>query len=162
MKTIKELFLHDIKGVYSAEHQLIESTPELMDYASDCGLKNTFKTLLHDVKKHKSRLETICKNLNLSPSGETCLGVKGLILETKNLVKVAKDRNILDAGLLANAQRVAYFEIATYTTLVRYARELQYTSAAASLQKCLEEAYDAVRTLDNLAENRLNEKVIAI
>ncbi|WP_435132042.1 ferritin-like domain-containing protein [Formosa sp. A9] len=162
MNHLKDLFLHSIQDIYSAEQQLIESTPELLDYASDCGIKRTFKTLLHDVKKHKHRIEAVCKSLHIHPTGRVCESIKGLISDTQNLVATVKDRNILDAGLIANALRAVHYEIAAYTVLVRYAQELLYSGAAATFQDSLDEAELAVHALDSLSAYRLDQRVIAV
>lgn len=161
MKTLEDLFEHQLKDLYSAESQLLEALPKVADKANDSKLKQAFKDHLKETKEQKSRLEQICKKLDISPSGETCKAMKGLIKETESFMEEADSDEVMDAGLIAEAQRVEHYEIAGYGTAVRYAKELGHEDIAALLQKTLDEEYNADNKLDKLAESRLNEKAIS-
>ncbi|MGJ8550732.1 ferritin-like domain-containing protein [Winogradskyella wichelsiae] len=158
MKTLKDLFEHQLKDLYSAESQLIEALPKVAKKANDSKLKEAFENHLEETKGHKKRLEEICEKLNISASGETCKAMKGLIKETESFMDEADAKEVMDAGLIAEAQRVEHYEISGYGTAVRYAKELGYDEIASKLQKTLDEEYNADNKLDKLAENRLNEK----
>ncbi len=160
MKTLEDLFEHQLKDLYSAESQLIEALPKMAKNATDKKLKKAFENHLEETKEQKSRLENICRTLNITPSGETCKAMKGLITEAESFIDEAEDDEIMDAGLIAEAQRVEHYEISGYGTAVRYAKELGHRDVAKTLQETLDEEYDADNALDELAEGRLNRKAI--
>lgn len=129
--------------------------------ATDSELKEAFEGHLEETKGHKKRLEEICDSLNISATGETCQAMKGLIKETEGFMDEADDDEVMDAGLIAEAQRVEHYEISGYGTAVRYAKELGHNDIAAKLQKTLNEEYNADNKLDEIAEKRLNRKAIS-
>lgn len=160
MKTLKDLFEHQLKDLYSAESQLIDALPKVAKKATDSKLKKAFEDHLEETKEQKSRLEEICENLGISPKGETCQAMKGLIKETESFIDEAENDEVMDAGLIAEAQRVEHYEISGYGTAVRFAKELGHVAIASKLQKTLDEEYNADNALDKLAENRLNKKAV--
>ncbi len=160
MKTLEDLFKHQLKDLYSAESQLVVALPKMVKNASDSKLKQAFEDHLNVTKEQKSRLEEICKELDFSPKGETCKAMEGLIKEAESFIEEAEDDEVMDAGLIAEAQRVEHYEISGYGTAVRYAKELGHSEVAEKLQTTLDEEYDADNALDKLAENRLNKKAI--
>ncbi len=129
--------------------------------ASDSKLKKAFENHLEETKEQKKRLQEICDELEISPKGETCKAMKGLISETESFIEEAGNNEIMDAGLIAEAQRIEHYEIAGYGTAVRYAKELGYDNIASKLQKTLDEEYDANSKLNKLAENKLNKKAVS-
>ncbi|QDO94396.1 ferritin-like domain-containing protein [Formosa sediminum] len=161
MKTLKDLFENQLKDLFSAESQLIKALPQVEKKANDSKLKEAFKSHLEETKGHKKRLEEICDALGISAKGETCKAMKGLIKETESFMDEADSKEVMDAGLIAEAQRVEHYEISGYGTAVRYAKELGYDDIASKLQKTLDEEYNADNKLDKLAESRLNEKAIS-
>ena len=158
MKNLKDLFQHQLKDLYSAETQLLKALPKMAENATDAKLKKTFEAHLEETKEHQQRLEEICKELEIKPTGETCKAMKGLIAEAEAFLKEDAEKEVRDAGLIADAQRVEHYEISGYGTVVRYAKELGYNSIAKKLQKTLDEEYKADEKLDKLAEGRLNKK----
>jgi len=160
MKTLEDLFKHQIKDLHSAETQLIIAIPKMAKKASNEKLVNVFESHLKETKEQKSRLETICRELNISPSGEKCHAMKGLIKEAKKFMKEVEDNEVMDAGLIAEAQRIEHYEISGYGTAVRYAKELGLRQIAAKLQEILNEEYDNNNALNEIAENRVNRKAL--
>lgn len=160
MKTLEDLFEHQLKDLHSAETQLVDALPKMAEKATDNKLKAAFEDHLEVTKGQKNRLETICKELNISPKGETCKAMEGLIREAKNFMDEAESDEVMDAGLIAEAQRVEHYEISGYGTAVRYAKELGHHDISIKLQAILDEEYDADNKLDKLAEGRLNKKAI--
>ncbi|CDF79556.1 conserved hypothetical protein (DUF892) [Formosa agariphila KMM 3901] len=158
MKTLKDLFEHQLKDLYSAESQLIKALPKVAKNATDSELKKAFESHLEETKTHKKRLKEICDELDIKATGETCKAMKGLIKEAESFMDEAKDKEVMDAGLIAEAQRVEHYEISAYGTAVRFAKELGHKDIAAKLQETLDEEYDADNALDKLAEGRLNKK----
>lgn len=161
MKTLEDLFEHQLQDLYSAENQLIKALPEMAKNANDSKLKEAFEHHLEETKEQKERLESICKTLKISPDGEKCKAMEGLIKEAKSFIEKAAAEEVMDAGLVSEAQRVEHYEIAGYGTAVRYAKELGHKDIAQTLQTTLDEEYDADNTLDKLAEKWLNRKAIS-
>ncbi len=161
MKNLKDLFEHQLKDLYSAESQLIKALPKMAEKATDSKLKKAFENHLEETKKHKTRIEEICKDLDIKPDGEKCKAMEGLIKESEGFMEEAETDDIMNVGLIAEAQRVEHYEISGYGTAVRFAKELGHAKIAEKLQKTLDEEYDADTTLDDLAENRLNKKAKA-
>lgn len=161
MKTLEELFEHQLKDLYSAETQLIKALPKMVKNAKDAKLKKAFEDHLEETKEHASRLEDICEKLNIKPTGETCKAMKGLIEEAESFLEEDAEEDVLNAGIIAEAQRVEHYEISGYGTAVRYAKELGHKAIANKLQKTLDEEYHADETLNDMAEDRLNKKAIA-
>lgn len=161
MKNLKELFEHQLKDLYSAESQLVDALPKMVKNASDAKLKKAFESHLEETKEQKKRLEEICKELDITPEGETCKAMKGLIKEAESFIEEVEDKDVMDAGLIAEAQRVEHYEISGYGTAVRFAKELGHKEIAKKLQETLDEEYNADNKLDKLAESRLNKEAMA-
>lgn len=158
MKTLEDLFEHQLKDLYSAEKQLLKALPKMVESATDAKLKKAFEDHLTETKEHKKRLEDVCDELGFDPNGETCKAMEGLIKEAEGFIKEKKDDDVNNAGLIAEAQRVEHYEISGYGTAVRYAKELGHKSAATKLKKTLDEEYGADEKLNEMAEQRLNKK----
>ncbi|WP_299392090.1 ferritin-like domain-containing protein [uncultured Gelidibacter sp.] len=161
MKTLEDLFEHQLKDLYSAEKQLIKALPKMVESATDSKLKKAFEDHLKETKEHKKRLEDVCDELGIDPDGETCKGMEGLIKEAESFIKEKKDDDVNNAGLIADAQRIEHYEISGYGTAVRYAKELGHKSVATKLKKTLDEEYGADDKLNDMAEQRLNRKAKA-
>lgn len=160
MKTLEDLFEHQLKDLYSAETQLIDALPKMVKSATDPKLKKAFEGHLEETKNQKKRLEEVCKELNIDPKGETCKAMQGLIKEAESFIKEKKDEDVNNAGLIAEAQRVEHYEISGYGTAIRYAKELGHKKIASKLKETLDEEYGADDKLNVMAEQRLNRKAI--
>lgn len=160
MKTLEDLFEHQLKDLYSAEQQLIKALPKMVENATDAKLKKAFEDHLEETKKQKKRLEEVCDELGIDPKGETCKAMEGLIKEAESFIKEKKDDDVNNAGLIAEAQRVEHYEISGYGTAIRYAKELGHDSIASKLKETLDEEYGADEKLNKMAEQRLNRKAI--
>ena len=158
MKNLKDLFEHQIKDLYSAEEQLIEALPKMLNEANNEKLKEALQNHLNETRSHKQRLEQVSKNLGINPSGEECKAMKGLISETESFLAENAEEDVKDAGIIAEAQRVEHYEISGYGTLIRYAKELGYEKEVNLLVQTLEEEYKADEDLNNLAKERINKK----
>ncbi|AFL82570.1 hypothetical protein Aeqsu_3135 [Aequorivita sublithincola DSM 14238] len=158
MKKLEDLFEHQIKDLYSAETQLIDALPKMAKAANDKKLKKAFEDHLEETKKQKERLEKVCDELGIKPGGETCKAMKGLIKEAEGFIEEDASKEVRDAGLIAEAQRVEHYEISGYGTAVRYAKELGHDKIVTLLQATLDEEYAADDKLNDMAEDRLNKK----
>lgn len=158
MRNLEDLFEHQLKDLYSAETQLIDALPKMAKNANNDKLKDAFEKHLEETKGHKKRLEEICDTLGIKPTGEKCKAMEGLIKEAEDFLKEDTEKDVRDAGLIAEAQRVEHYEISGYGTARRYAQELGHTDIASKLKKTLDEEYKTDDLLTELAENRLNKK----
>lgn len=160
MKNLEDLFEHQLKDLYSAESQLVKALPKMAEAASDSKLKKAFESHLKETENHLKRLEEVCENLDIKPTGEKCKAMEGLIKEAESMIKEDAEKEVKDAGLIAEAQRVEHYEISGYGTVVRYAKELGHKEIAKKLQLTLDEEHKADENLNTLAEGRLNEKAM--
>lgn len=160
LDSLKKLYVDQLKDLYSAENQLIEALPKMAKAASSSKLEQAFRDHLDETKTHVQRIETIFEELDYSPRGEKCDAMAGLIKEGESMIKENGDPEVIDAGLIASAQRVEHYEIASYGTVHKYATLLGYTETANTLQKTLDEEYDADNKLDKLALD-INVKAMA-
>lgn len=156
LETLKDLYIDELKDLYSAERQLIKALPKLAKAANDQNLQQAFRTHLKETTQHAARLEQICEELGVSPRGKKCVGMEGLIEEGTELIKEEPDPDVLDAGLIAKAQHVEHYEIAGYGTVRTYARQLGFESQAELLQQTLDEEGRTDHLLTDLAESGIN------
>ena len=158
MKNLKDLFEHELKDLFSAENQLLQALPKMKDHATDNDLKKAFEKHLKETEGHVKRLEEICDELGISPKGETCKAMKGLVSEAESFLKEDTEQDVRNAGLIAEAQRVEHYEISGYGTAVRFAKELGHKKIAEKLQKTLDEEYKTDDLLTEMAESRINQE----
>lgn len=158
MRNLKDLFEHQLKDLYSAENQLVEALPKMQKNATDEKLKNAFEKHRKETEGHIKRLEEVCEKLGIDPKGEKCKAMEGLVKEAESFLKEDTEKDVRDAGLIAEAQRVEHYEISGYGTAVRYAKELGHDDIASKLHKTLEEEYRTDDLLTDMAEDRLNRK----
>ncbi len=130
----------------------------MKENASDDKLVKAFETHLKETEGHVKRLEEACEKLGIKPTGETCKAMEGLVKEAESFLKEDTEKNVRDAGLIAEAQRVEHYEISGYGTAVRYAKELGHDDIASKLKKTLDEEYHTDDLLTKLGEDRVNQK----
>jgi ferritin-like metal-binding protein YciE len=153
MESLKDLFEHQLKDLYSAEKQLIDALPDMAEKATHPELKKAFREHLEETKEHKKRLEEVCNELGVDPSGETCKAMQGLIKEGKDMMKEKASDEVMDAGLIADAQRVEHYEIAGYGTVCSFAESLGHSDIKEKLGKTLEEEKEADEKLLKLSQS---------
>ncbi len=162
LNNLEDLYIHQLKDLYSAETQLVDALPKMAKAATNPDLKEAFTLHLEETKGQVARLEEIFAALERGPRGKRCKGMEGIIEEGDELIKddeAAAD--VKDAGLLAAAQHVEHYEMAGYGTLRTYAQRLGYTEAAALLQQSLDEESAANEKLTRLAESHINQEAQA-
>ncbi|HEV7350238.1 ferritin-like domain-containing protein [Telluribacter sp.] len=158
LKNLDDLLVHQLQDLYSAETQIIEALPLMQEKAQNEKLKKAFQLHLEQTKKQKERLEKIGKLLNIKMQGEKCKAMEGIIKEAQSFLKEDASAEVMDAGLIAEAQRVEHYEIAGYGTARHYAHELGHNEAADLLSQTLEEEKDTDEKLNDLAIQRINVK----
>lgn len=166
IRSMDELFEHELEDLLSAEQQLVEALPKMIEAANSSALKTAFKDHLKQTKTHVTRIEKAFKKLGKEPKGHTCKGMQGLIKEGEDIIKNAIDPAVLDAGLISAAQRVEHYEISGYGSARAHAQALGHTELVDLLQTSLDEEGAANKLLTQLAEGRMsfagaNEKALA-
>lgn len=156
LKTLKDLYIHELKDLYSAEKQLIRALPKMAQAASDEKLAAGFREHLEQTKTHATRLEELLSDLDQSTRGPKCKGMEGLIAEGEEIIQEEADEEIKDAALIAAAQRVEHYEIAGYGTARTYAQMVGDKNGVKLLQTTLEEEAETDKKLTDLAESSIN------
>lgn len=156
LDSLHKLFVHELKDLYNAENQLLEAQPKMRDAASSAELKAAFAAHLQETKAQIKRLEQIFKTLDVQPGGQRCVGMKGLLEEGAKLLNSDTPAEVLDAALVAAAQRVEHYEMAGYGTARTYAEKLGDYESADLLQQTLNEEGHANQLLTRLAERSIN------
>ena len=156
LDTLHDLMVHELKDLYSAERQLVQALPRMSKNANSDELRTALDDHLAQTEEHVVRLETVLESLGESPRGQKCHGMEGLIEEGKNLLKEEADPDVMDAGIIAAAQRVEHYEIAGYGTVCEYARMMGHSQAVKLLEQTLEEEKTADRKLNAIAEGGIN------
>jgi ferritin-like metal-binding protein YciE len=151
-ENLQELFLHEIKDLYDAEHQITKALPKMQKAATSPDLQAAFQEHLGQTEEHIKRLEQVFESINEKPKRETCDAMKGLVTEGAEIIEENKKSHALDAALIAAAQRVEHYEIAGYGTVRTYAQLLGYDIAVDLLQETLDEEGDTNKKLTALSE----------
>jgi ferritin-like metal-binding protein YciE len=155
---LHRLFLNELADVYNAEQQLTKALPKLAKGAQSEELREAFEAHLEETQEHVSRLEEVAEKLDESIKRKICAAMKGLIEEGNDLMQEQKNSSALDAALIAAAQKVEHYEIASYGTLVAWAEQMNHDEVATLLEETLEEEKEADKKLTSIAESIANQK----
>lgn len=156
LATLHDLWVHELKDLYSAERQLVQALPKMAKSANSDELRSAIENHLSETEEQVTRLEQILESFDESPRGQKCEGMEGLIDEAKSLLKEDADPDVLDAGIIVAAQKVEHYEIATYGAVCEYARMMGHNEALQLLEQTLEEEKSADQLLNQLAEGGIN------
>ena len=156
IKAMDDLFVHTLRDIYYAEHQIEKNLPAMFEKASDAQLKSAFELHLEQTKRQIERLERVFEQHGVAPKGVTCEAIDGILSEAKSVMGEVSDPQVLDAAMLANAQAVEHYEITRYGTLVTWAKELGRQDCAALLAENLDEEERTDVKLSELAKGRIN------
>ena len=157
-KKLKDLFVNEIKDLYNAEKQITKALPKMSKNATSEELKQAFEKHLKETENHVDRLEKVFKELDMKPNGKECKGIEGIITEGEELFKEIDDSSLLDAALIAAAQKVEHYEMASYGTVRTYAEILKLDNAANLLQETLNEESAANEKLNKIALTSINSE----
>jgi ferritin-like metal-binding protein YciE len=152
VENLRELLIDELRDLYSAETQLTKALPKVAKHASNSQLKQAIEHHLKETEGHARRLEQIFERLNEKPKGKTCEGMKGLIAEADERISDGGEPQTLDAGLIADAQRMEHYEISAYGSARTFANLLGESEIARLLEETLKEEKNADATLNRLAE----------
>jgi len=156
MEELRDLYVDQLRDLYSAENQLVKALPKMAKAATDEQLKSAFLEHLEETKGHVERLTKIFDKLGAKPGGKKCKAMEGLVEEGKEMIEEDAEPEVMDAGLIAAGQRVEHYEIAGYGTVRAYAKLLGDDSAAKLLDETLQEEGSADKKLTKLAESVIN------
>ncbi len=152
VESIQDLFVEELKDLYSAEKQITKALPKMAKAASSDELRQAFESHLEETNGHVDRLEQIFEILGKSSRGKTCEGMKGLLSEGAELIDEIEKGDVLDAGLISAAQRVEHYEISGYGSVRAYAELLGNSQVADLLQATLDEEKAADEKLTQISK----------
>ena len=156
MNSLRELYVEELRDLYSAENQILKALPRMIRAASNKELQRAFSLHERQTQQHVKRLDRIFRMLDESARGKKCKGMEGLLEEGQELIKERPEPEVLDAGLISAAQRVEHYEMAGYGTVRTYARQLGEDEQANLLQETLNEEGETDKLLTSLAEGSIN------
>ena len=156
IKTMDDLFVHQLQDVYYAEKQLIKALPKMAEKATDKQLKQGFLSHLDETRTHVERLEQVFKMHGAEVKAVNCPAIDGIIKEADEVAGEVEDKSVLDAALINAAQAAEHYEITRYGSLVAWAKQLGRNDCASLLQKTLDEEKATDKKLTTLAESKIN------
>jgi ferritin-like metal-binding protein YciE len=151
MTTIEELFEHELKDMYSAEHSLVEALQQLADESSDREIKKAFTQHKKETQGHIKRLEKIFRSMGQKAEAETCPGIEGLLKEKKTFMKERPSDELLEFFNIGAAQKTERYEITAYENLIDMAEKLGMADALELLEQNLQEEEAALNKLKAIA-----------
>ena len=160
-QTLRELMIEELRDLYNAEKQLTKALPKLAKAASSDELRNLLETHLGETETHVERLEQAFEALGEKVRGKHCAGIAGIVEEGSDLLQEDFDGPVLDAGIIAGAQRSEHYEIAAYGSVMAWAKALGLSELASLLDQTLEEEKAADKKLTALAESSVNVEAAA-
>jgi ferritin-like metal-binding protein YciE len=159
-ETLQDVYVDQLKDLWSAEQQLLKALPKMAEGAANAKLRTAFEE--HEVmtRTHVERLEKIFQQLGEKPGGKKCKGMEGLIEEGEETLEEHDKSITRDAALIADAQRVEHYEIAGYGTVRTMANMLGLGDQATLLQQTLDEEGETDKRLSALAETVVNIEAV--
>jgi len=156
LNSLQDLLVLQLEDLVSAEDQLIEALPAMVEGAWNTDLKNALSTHLEETRQQRTRLDQMFEMLGMPIQGETCEAMRGLIKEGNEVLSLSGDPQVKDAALIAAAQRVEHYEMAAYGSARAFARQLGRPDIAELLQETLDEEGNADKILTEIAEEHIN------
>lgn len=160
IENLADAFYEELQDLFSAEKQLTKALPKMVKKASSDELRNAFESHLAETEQHVERVEQAFEETGRAARVKTCEAMKGLIKEADELLKEKVDPTVKDAMMIAAAQKVEHYEIATYGTLCTWAKVLGYDNALNLLKQNMADEEAADQKLSKLAEV-INEQAAA-
>ena len=156
LATLQDLYVEELKDIYSAETQILTGLPKMMEKATAPDLKAAFNEHLEQTRTQVTRLEQIFEKLGEKPTGKACKGMHGIQEEAKELMAEDAAPEVMDAGLISQAQHVEHYEMAGYGSVIAYAKLLGEKEAVTLLQTTLDEEKATDAKLNKLATQHIN------
>jgi ferritin-like metal-binding protein YciE len=161
MKTLKDLFMDELADVYDAERRIVKALPKLARAATSDDLKRVIQAHLEETEGHVDKLEQVFQAFGQKAKGKTCDAAVGLLKEGDAIAAEFKGSPAINAALVAAAQKVEHYEIASYGCLHEWAEQLGKEIAVELLKQILDEEKSANESLNELAHSSLNREALA-
>lgn len=155
IESLDDLFVHDLRDIYSAEEQLIAALRKMASAADAPELSEAFTRHLEQTTDHRRRIEQALDELDVSTGNDVCEGVQGLIAEAEKIMSATQSGPVLDAALIDAARKVEHYEITTYRSALSRAHELGHDTVASLLEMNLQEEELTDFRLQKLAEGMM-------
>lgn len=159
--TLHDLLVDEIRDLYHAEKQLTKALPKMAKAASHDELRAAFETHLDETREQISRLEQVFELMEEKVKAKPCAGMAGILEEGSDMMKEDAEGAVMDAGLIASAQRAEHYEITAYGTCCEWARLLGLDEVATLLQQTLDEEKATDKKLTELAEGEINQAAVS-
>jgi ferritin-like metal-binding protein YciE len=156
MTSLQDLWVENLKDLYSAENQLLKALPRVAKKVENNQLRQALQLHIKETEAQVDRLERIFKKIGEKPTGKKCHGMEGLIEEAKELMGEDAEPEVLDAGLIVDCQKVEHYEIAGYGSAVTFAKLLGDEESARLLAQTLDEEERTDKKLTQIAESTIN------
>ena len=156
IKSLRDLYIHVLQDLYSAEKQLARALPRIVRAATNEDLVAALEEHHGQTEEHVERLERLLEALGQTKRAEKCEGMEGLIAECERLIEQDIAKEVLDAALIGVAQKIEHYEIASYGTVRTFAEILGEDEAAKTLQATLDEEIETDERFTELAEDTVN------
>jgi ferritin-like metal-binding protein YciE len=160
IEDLRELFVDELRDILSAEKQLLKALPKMAKAATSAKLRQGFEKHLGQTETHVARLEQVFESVGETARAKTCKAMKGLVEEGAEVIEEDAEPDVKDAALIAAAQKVEHYEIATYGTLITWAKLLGEGKAAKLLGQTLAEEKSTDEKLTELAESEVNAEAV--
>lgn len=158
IKNLEQLFAEQLQDIYYAEKKLTKALPKMAKKANSPKLSQAFLKHLEETKSQIEKLEEVMTSCGVKVKGKTCHAINGLIEEAEELMSDSEKSEVLDAAIIAAAQKVEHYEMATYGTLCAWAKQMNLTSEAKILHSIYDQEQGADEKLSELAESGINLK----
>jgi ferritin-like metal-binding protein YciE len=160
-KTLKSVFVDELRDLYNAEQQLVKALPKMAKTATSAELRKGFEQHLEQTKEHATRIENIFGGLGEPVKGKKCKGMEGIVAEGSEVMSEDYEGAVMDAALISAAQRVEHYEIAAYGAVHAYAELMGETNAASLLERTLEEEKETDQKLTDLSK-QINQEAYQV
>lgn len=158
IKTMDDLFVHQLQDVYYAEQQILSALPKMIEKATDATLKQGLESHRRETETHVERLKKVFDMHGAEVKSVKCPAINGIIEEANHILGDVEDKQVLDAAIIASAQAVEHYEITRYGTLIAWAKQLGRDDCASVLEQTLAEEHAADGKLNELALGTINKK----
>lgn len=161
VETLHDALIDELKDLYNAEKQLTKALPKMAKNATSRQLRDALTSHLKETQTQVRRLEQAMRLLDEKPQGKLCDGMQGIIKEGNKMIEEVADGSVLDACIIAGAQRAEHYEIGAYGTCIAWAKAMGHSQVVRLLTQTLNEEKAADKKLSALAESGINEAAMA-
>jgi ferritin-like metal-binding protein YciE len=160
VKSVQDLLLNELRDIYDAEKQLVRALPKMAKASSSEQLRQAFEEHLEQTKHQVERLEQAFARLDMAARGKRCAAMRGLVEEANDTMEEIKTPEVLDAALIAGAQKVEHYEIAAYGSVRALAEACGHREVAQLMDETLEEEKEADQKLNQIALSEVNRAAL--